>query len=90
MSAAKFDPNGGKKMRLGKPYDINDRPTQPLENNNGSKPKLAPLRAAKRPKMNSGVNSVSNVVNNSTNATKKMTSGGKNGSTYGRGYPTWA
>ena len=90
MNVATFEPGGGKKMGRGKPYETNDRANKPGENNNCLQAELVPLGAAKRPRMSNGVNSATNGVNNSTNATRKMKSGGKNGSTFGWVYPTWA
>jgi transposase len=58
--------------------------------NNSLKPDLAPLGAAKRLKMSSGVNAATNIVSNSNNANQKMKFGGKNASTFGLVYPTWA
>jgi hypothetical protein len=76
-------------MLLGKLCDVNGRLNKPLENS--SLPAgLGQPGAAKRLKMNSGGNSVTNVVSNSTNVTKKMKSGGKNVLTSGLVYPTWA
>ena len=89
MSATKFEPNVGKKMRLGKHYEANGRLNKPLENNS-FKADLVQLGAAKRLKMNNGVNCATNVVSNSNNATKKIKSGGKNASISGLVYPTWA
>ena len=89
LSVTKFEPNVGKKMRLGKLCEANGRSNKPLENNS-LKPDLVQLGAAKRLKMSSGVNSVTNVVSNSNNAIMQMKSGDKNASTFGLVYPTWA
>ena len=63
LNVAKFEPDGDKKIRLGKLCAANARPNKPLENNN-LKPDLVQLGAVKRLKMSSGVNSATNVRNN--------------------------